>query len=353
MNKTIAITIVLTIAFISFYSCTKKEKADSSKDRRGKDALNVEVVIVEPIAFSQQVTVAGSIQANEVVDLKAESTGKLISIAFNEGDYVSKGQLLARINDSEIRAKLEKLKLDLKLAEDDEIRKKRLLEINALSQQEYDIALNKVDGMKADIKLAEAQIEKAEVRAPFSGKIGLRYVSPGSFISTNTNVATLVQTDPVKIEFAIPERFGDLIRKGKEVTFSTTTRSELKKATVYAFEPMIDPQTRSISVRALSSNKNGELIPGAFVKVNIRFDEAPKTLLIPPQSLIPELGGQKVYLIKNGKVKESKVVIGTRTAVYVEIINGVNSGDSLITTGLIQLREGMPVRPTIVKFETE
>ncbi len=313
----------------------------------------MEAVVASLTTFSQQLTVAGTVQANEVVDLKAESTGKLISITFEEGDYVSEGQLLARINDSEIRARLEKLKLDLKLAVEDEERKKRLLEINALSQQEYDIAQNKLEGIKADIRLAEAQIEKAEVRAPFSGKIGLRYVSPGAFISTNTTVATLVQTDPVKIEFAIPERFGVLIRRGKEVTFSTTTQSKQLTARVYAFEPMIDPQTRSITVRALASNRNGELIPGAFVKVNIGFDEAPKALLIPPQALVPELGGQKVFLIRKGKATESKVGIGLRTGLYVEVISGIAPGDSIITTGLIQLKQGMPVKPKVVPFEIE
>ncbi len=332
-------------------SCSKKQQTEQGRGRRGNEAINVEVVIVNPTSFSQQVTVAGTIQANEVVDLKAESTGKLIKIDFNEGDYVKQNQLLARINDSEIRARLEKLKLDLKLAEEDEVRKKRLLELNALSQQEYDIALNKLQGIKADIKLSEAQIEKAEIRAPFDGRIGLRYVSPGTFISTNTNVATLVQTDPVKIEFAIPERFGYLIKKGKVITFSTSNNPELKTATTYAFEPMIDPQTRSISVRALAPNKKGELIPGAFVKVNINFDEAPKALLVPPQALIPELGGQKVYLLKKGKAKESKVTTGLRTGMYVEILAGISTGDSLITTGLIQLREGMPVRPKVVTFD--
>ena len=201
--------------------------------------------------------------------------------------------------------------------------------------------------------ITEAQIEKAEIRAPFAGNIGLRYVSPGAFISSNTTVATLVQTDPVKIEFAIPERFGELIRKGKVITFSTTTKPDIKEATIYAFEPMIDPQTRSIGVRALAPNKKGELIPGAFIKVNIKFDEAPKALLIPPQALVPELGGQKVFIINKGKAKESKVTLGVRTGLYVEIITGVSTGDSLITTGLLQLKEGMPVKAKVVKFETE
>ncbi|MHC1703546.1 MAG: efflux RND transporter periplasmic adaptor subunit [Tenuifilaceae bacterium] len=352
MNKFFISLVVITTILLSF-SCSKKKQETQGGDRRGRGAINVETVVVKPTTFSQQVTVAGTIHANEIVELKSESTGKLISITFNEGDFVKTGQLLGRINDSEIRARLEKSRLDLKLAEEDEARKKRLLEINALSQQEYDIAQNKLQGIKADIRLAEAQIEKAEIRAPFDGRIGLRYVSPGTFISSNTPVATLVQTDPVKIEFAIAERFGELIRKGKEITFSTTNRPNLITATVYAFEPMIDPQTRSITVRALASNKNGDLIPGAFVKVNIKFDEAPKALLVPPQAVIPELSGQKVFIIKNGKAVESKVIIGLRTGMYIEIISGLESGDSLITTGLIQLRRGMAVKPTIVPFEIE
>lgn len=351
MNRFKILSLVLLIA--SVFSCGKKQNSEQAKGSQGRSALNVDVIIVKSSALSQQITVAGTISANEEVELKPESTGKLTLINFKEGDFVKEGQLLAKVNDSELQAKLKKLKLDEILAADDESRKKRLLEINALSQQEYDISQNKLDGIKADIKLVEAQIDKAEVRAPFSGRIGLRYVSPGSFISASTIIATLVQTDPVKIEFAIPERFGVLIRNGKEITFSTTTKSDVLSAKVYAFEPMIDPQTRSITVRALASNKNGELIPGAFVKVNIAFDEAPSAILVPPQVLIPELSGQKVYLVKNKKSFESKVLTGLRTALYVEIISGVMPGDSLITTGLIQLRHGMPVKPTIIPFEIE
>jgi len=351
MNRLVLFSLVLMI--VAVFSCGKKQGGEQAKGSQGRSALNVDAIIVKSSLLAQQTTVAGTISANEEVELKPESTGKLIVINFKEGDFVQQGQLLAKVNDSELQAKLKKLKLDEILASDDEARKKRLLEINALSQQEYDIAQNKLDGIKADIKLTEAQIEKAEVRAPFSGRIGLRYVSPGAFISSSTTIATLVQTDPVKIEFAIPERFGVLIRNGKEITFSTTTKSDVLNAKVYAFEPMIDQQTRSITVRALASNKSGVLIPGAFVKVNITFDEAPSAILVPPQVLIPELSGQKVYIIKNKKAFESKVLIGLRTGLYVEIISGVSPGDSLITTGLIQLRHGMPVKPTIIPFEIE
>lgn len=348
-------TYILFIAFASIaaVSCSKKQAAEQGKGQRGKTLLPVNVVIVTPSSFSQQITVSGTISANEQVELKAESTGKLVEISFKEGDFVKQGQLLAKINDSEIQARLQKLKLDEKLAADDESRKKRLLEINALSQQEYDIALNKLEGIRSDISLTTAQIQKAEIRAPFSGRIGLRLVSPGTFVSSTTVIANLIQTDPVKIDFSVPERYSSLIKVGENITFNLSNNPNNLTAKIYAFEPTIDPQTRSMAVRSLTSNKDGLLIPGSFVKVNIAFNNLPNALLIPPQALSPELAGQKVYLIKKGKAKESMVTLGVRTGNYVEVLDGIAAGDSLIITGLIQVKNGMPVKPTIVPLTFE
>lgn len=333
---------------LSFTYCGKKQNAEGGKGQMKRSALSVDAVIVKPSPFAQQITVAGSISANEEVELKSESSGKLIEIDFKEGDFVKQGQLLAKVNDSELQAKLQKLVLDEKLASDDETRKKRLLEINALSQQEYDIALNKLEGIRADIKLTKAQIEKAEVRAPFSGKIGLRNVSLGAFISASSTIANLIQTDPVKIDFSIPERYTGLIKTGKTLICNLTNNPNPFEAKIYAVEPSIDFQTRSMKVRAMAPNKEGILIPGSYVKVNLVFDEIPDALLIPPQAISPELAGQKVYLVKNGKATESMVSLGVRSGNYVEIVDGIAVGDTLIITGLIQLKKGMPVKPKIV-----
>lgn len=347
MNK-FFISLTISIAVLSIVSCGKKQGAEESKGQKGRGGLNVDAVVVKTSPFSQQITLAGTISANEEVELKPESTGKLIEINFKEGDFVKQGQLLAKINDSEIQARLQKLKYDETLASDDEVRKKRLLEINAISKQEYDIALNKLEGTRADISLTIAQIQKAEIRAPFSGKIGLRYVSPGAFISSTTVIANLIQTDPVKIEFSIPERFSSLTQKGKSITFNLSNNPTNYQGKIYAFEPSIDYQTRSMMVRALASNKEGNLIPGSFVKINISFDEAPDAMLIPPQALSPEIAGQKVFLVKKGKAAESMVTLGLRTGTYVEILDGIQLGDTLIVTGLIQLKKGMPVKPNVI-----
>ncbi|RPH31151.1 MAG: efflux RND transporter periplasmic adaptor subunit [Bacteroidales bacterium] len=347
MNRFISITL-LALAGVTIVSCGKKQANEQGKGQRGKNQLAVDAVIVKPSPFSQQITVSGTIAANEEVELKAESTGKLTEISFKEGDFVKQGQLLAKINDSEIQARLQKLNLDVKLAADDEVRKKRLLEINAISQQEYDIALNKLEGIKSDINLTQAQIQKAEIRAPFNGKIGLRYVSPGAFVSSTTVLANLIQIDPIKIEFSIPERFSGMIKSGKAITFNLTNNLLDYQAKIYAFEPSIDYQTRSMKVRAVTSNKDGNLIPGSYVKVSLIFDELPNALLIPPQALSPELAGQKVYLVKKGKAAESMVKLGIRSGNSVEIVDGITEGDTLIISGLIQLKKGMPVKPNIV-----
>lgn len=352
MNRFVLSTL-LVVAGFSIISCGKKQAGEPGKGQKGRNLLSVEAVVVNALPFAQQITLSGSILANEEVELKAESTGKLVEILFKEGDNVKQGQLLAKINDSELQAKLQNLKLDEKLAADDEARKKRLLEINALSQQDYDISVNNLEGTRSDIKLIEAQIQKCEIRAPFSGKIGLRNVSLGAFVSSSSVLANLVQTDPIKVEFSIPERFSGFTKVGKTITFSLTNKTTAYQAKIYAFEPSIDYQTRSVKVRALTSNKDGNLIPGSYVKVNMIFDEAPDAIQIPPQALYPELAGQKVFLVKNGKATESMVSLGVRTGNSVEILEGIASGDTLIISGLIQLKKGMPVKAKIVPLTFE
>ncbi len=339
------ILIVLVVAT----SCGGNSGQQAAPARQGQRGLAVDAIVVNQVSLDQNITVTGTLLPSEEVELKAENTGKLVELNIEEGKRVTKGQLLARVNDNEIRARLSKLEIDLKLAQEDLDRKVRLKEINAISQQELDVALNRVDGLKADMQQAKAQVEKSEVRAPFDGTIGLRFVSPGTFVGANTVLAKLVQDNPLKLEFSVPERYAQGVEKGMKASFSLGHNPTLNEATVYAFEPLIDPATRSLKVRAWVQNPSGKLLAGSFARVNLKFNTHSKTIIIPPHALVPVLGGQSVVLAKGGKAVFQPVEIGLRTATEVEVVSGIQPNDTLLVSGLIQVRNGMPISVMVTK----
>ncbi|MDD2564668.1 MAG: efflux RND transporter periplasmic adaptor subunit [Salinivirgaceae bacterium] len=337
----------IPIVLIIVNGCSDGNDALSKKSTRLVQKMSVNAVIAKKSNLEQIITLAGNIIAAEEIELKCETQGKLIELNLEEGKIVEKNQLLARVNDSEIRARLDKLEIDLKLAQEELNRKMRLYEIKALSQQEVDIAKNSVDGLKADIQLYKAQLQKTEIRAPFKGRIGLRNVSLGSYITTATVLATLVDDNPAKVEFSLPERYVFGINKGEKVEFSLGHHPKKFEAHIYATESTIDKNTRALKVRALAPNPNGELIPGFFARVFYRNKDNIQSLMIPPHALIPILGGQSIAKYKNGKIDISTIEIGTRTPTSVEVISGVEVGDTIITSGLLQIKDGMAVNVSI------
>jgi membrane fusion protein (multidrug efflux system) len=289
----------------------------------------------------------GNILANEEVEIRAEVPGRVMAINFHEGTMVRKGDLLVQINDSELQAELKKLLLDEKLAQDDVYRKEKLLEIKAVSQEELDIARSQLGVIQAQIELVRARLEKTGIYAPFSGRIGLRYVSPGGYISSSMLIARMQQTDPVKIEFNVPEKYITGIKTGMEVSFSVAGSDSLFTGVIYAIEPRIDPSTRAFTVRARCQNPVGLLTPGAFTKVNIILERISDALVLPSDAFIPDIRGEKVMAVRNGKAVTTYITTGIRTEDEVQVIQGINPMDTVILTGLLQIREQMSVKPII------
>lgn len=336
------LAVITSTSVICMLGCSKSDSKKSVGESRGA-GTSVDAVIVKTSPIQRKLQVPGSILPNEQVELKSEAAGKLVELNIVEGATVKKGDLLARINDSELKALLQKKQLDEKLAADDVARKKRLIEIDAISIQDFEAAQNKLDGIRAEIAQTEAQIAKAEVRAPFDGRIGLRNVSLGSYISISTTLATLVQDNPLKIEFSVPERYTTLIKNGTPVIFSVGDQHTQYQAAVYAVESAIDPNTRSLKVRAIYANRSRSIIPGTFAKVNIIFQNSPDAIQIPPQAIVPEMETQTVLIAQKGRAVKRVVNIGERTSQLAEIIEGVNIGDTIITTGLTSIRDGSRV----------
>ncbi|HSP89253.1 MAG TPA: efflux RND transporter periplasmic adaptor subunit [Ignavibacteriaceae bacterium] len=342
--KPILITIiVLVVAGLIALPKLSSSGNDNQTAKNRNTTLPVRAHIVKNEKLANNITTSGTILANEEVELMSEVAGKIVNIFFKEGSSIKKGDLLIKINDSELQAQLEKTKFNLKLLEDREYRQKVLLEREAISKEDYEVSLNELNVVKADIGLINAQIDKTELRSPFDGVIGLKNVSEGSFVNTNTIIATLQNINPVKIDFSIPEKYSGSVKIGDAVKFKVVGNNEVYIGKVYAIEPKIDPLTRTLKMRALYSNPNRNIFPGSFADVDLILDEIDNALMVPTYSIVPELKGQKIFLYKNGNAVPQSVEIGIRTDTTVQITKGLKENDTIIVSGILQVKPGMPV----------
>jgi membrane fusion protein (multidrug efflux system) len=326
----VAIAALLIVPKLDLFKSKKGPAADAP---RGPGKMAVEAITVRPSRLDNKLIVTGSVQANESLELKSEVSGKIASITFSEGKTVKKGEVLVLIHDEETRAQLEKQKYNRKLNE----------EKDAISQEEYENALNRLNTTTADIKLLEAQLEKTRIKAPFEGRIGLRYVSEGSYISPSTVIATLYNINPAKIEFAVPGRYSTQVTAGKKIRFTIENDTTFFEGEVYAIEPRIDLETRTLRLRAVADNTSGRLLPGQFVKIDLILETLDDALLVPTEAVVPEQDGKKVFVLRNGKVAEVSITTGIRTEKSLEVLSGLQVGDTVLTTGILQLRSGMEV----------
>ncbi|MBM3168464.1 MAG: efflux RND transporter periplasmic adaptor subunit [Bacteroidetes bacterium] len=311
------------------------------------DPLPVTVIKLKKEPLSNQLQVSGTVLPNESVEIKPEISGLVTKINFKEGQVVSKGTPLVYLNDNELQAQFQRLQYTQKLFQTQESRQKQLLAREAISQEEYDIVLNQYNTAISDINLVEAQLEKTVIRAPFTGRLGLRQISEGSVINPSNVIVSIVNSDPIKLEFSIPERYASLVSIGSSIFFSSESSKEEVEGKVYAFEPQIDAATRTLKLRAQSPNKSGKYLPGMFVKIRFVLDIEEEALLVPAEAVIPELSGYKVFVVGADGTAEQRIIeIGTRTDTQVQVISGLNEGDLVLTSGVMQVRQGMPIKAT-------
>lgn len=349
LKTVLSIIIVLVVIFLIALPKLPLFKEESNAtpsetQARSNKAVPVRTISLKTQSLDNEIKVTGAILANESIELASEISGKISGIYFKEGDNVKKGEVLIKINDEDLRAQLEKLKYTKQLNENMESRMSQLLKRDAISQEEYDISLTELQTSSADINVLQAQIDKATIKAPFAGVIGLRYVSEGSYIAPSTLIATLYNIDPAKIEFSVPGKYSSLVTRGDNISFTTEGSEELFAGEVYATEPKIDPVTRTLLVRAISPNKQNKLIPGQFVRISLNLGRNEEAIMVPSIAIIPEADGHLVYLVRDGKADSVKVKIGKRTAQEVEIVSGVNVGDSLVISGVQQIKDGTVVQ---------
>lgn len=328
-----------------------KEKSEKSGFAAGAKAppMRVNGIVVKPQTFDNAISVSGTIQANEQVEIRAEIPGIVTSIHFQEGSNVRKGQLLLKINDRELRAQLSQALTRQKLAAGTEFRAGMLLKKEAISKEEYDIALADLQTAKAQTQLITAQLAKTSVIAPFSGKIGLRSISTGEYLTPNTPVARLVNLNPAKVTFSIPEKYAGSVKVNTEFTFTISGSAKVYSGKVYAIEPGIEAATRTLEFRARAANPYGELLPGTFAKISLPLTSVSDAILIPTEAIVPVQNGKKVFITDNGNAKEVMVETSTRTEKDVLITSGLTAGDTVITTGVMALKDGNPVKVSLGK----
>jgi membrane fusion protein (multidrug efflux system) len=306
--------------------------------------MRVRTLLVQPQRLTGNVAAVGSVLSNEEVEVRSQVAGQIQGIFFKEGARVKKGDLLLKMNDDELQAQLLRAESRLAIAQQQVVRHQQLFEKNFVSEEEYNNVLNELNVVRADVQLIRAQIDKTEIRAPFDGTIGLRFVSEGSYISPAAVITTLQDYSRVKIDFTIPERYANEVKVGDRMTFRVQTRAEEFQGSIYSIDARIDQATRTLRVRALAQNPRGAILPGSFANVEVALNER-RALTIPTYALIPELKGHRVFVYRSGRAESQSVEIGMRTDQQVEVTAGLQAGDTVITSGILQLRPGMAVRP--------
>jgi len=317
---------------------------ESNKNAPNK-GLEANVLRLETQVLLESIQATGTVMANEQVELKAEESGRLIKISFQEGSQVSKGAALFQIDDRDFQAQAKNVQVNLNLAKKELERNTSLLQAEAISQEAYDASANKVASLQAELDILKVRIDRCLIRAPFSGRIGLRQISEGAYISVGQSLVNLVQDRPLKIEFEVPEIYASRIQKGMPLKAFSSSNTDTLYASIYAFESSINAGNRNLKVRAICSGDVKNRVPGSYLAISLELNETTNALMVPTEAVIPELNGQKVFLVKDGKVKSQAVGTGIRRASLIEIVSGLDAGDSILTTGILQARDGMPVQP--------
>ena len=327
---------IALILMLGLFAC--KEKTKPTDKFNASAPVSVDIAIAATQVIDKVIEVNGSVVASEFVDIRPETNGRIVFLQIPEGKMVAVGTVLAKLNDADLQAQMQKIKVQLTLANINEQRNSKLLQAKGINQSDYDISLQQVNSLKADIDYTQSLIDKTVIKAPFAGQMGLKQVSLGAYITTGSTIVTLQKMDQLKIDFTLPEVYQNYIKVGKQVTVESIASPGVKmNATVAAIEPQIIATSRNIKVRA---NLHGKLIPGAYTKVFLGENQQKPSILVPSNVIIPDSKTKQIVVVKNGKAKFTSVETGYRTATAVEITSGIQVGDSIIVAGMLFVRDG-------------
>jgi membrane fusion protein (multidrug efflux system) len=303
-----------------------------------------EAFTVRAVPMVNSVNTVGTLRANESVDIVPELTKRLAKVEMEEGAKVEKGEVLFILDDSDLAAQLAEIEARLNLALANQARTEDLLPQRAISRQEYDLALAEVEILRAQKATQQVELAKTRIRAPFAGQTGIRLVSEGALVKPETILTTLQDLSRIKVDFPLPERYAGEVKAGQKFTFTVAGNANVFQGEVAVIEPAADAATRSLRVRGICTNPKG-LLPGGFAEVTLRLDTVENGFAIPTQAVVPSSRGHGVYVLRDGKAAFQDVEIGMRTADQVQVLRGLNEGDTVLTTNILRLRPGVPVTP--------
>lgn len=341
----LVVIVVLGLIFVPKFLKNEKSEQKPGSNQQQNQSNTVDAFIVKSQVLDNEIKAIGNIRANEEAEIRSEVSRKIRGVYFREGAYVGKGQTLFKLDSDDLTAKLRRQEIEEKLAISKLDREKQLIEKGLVSQEDYDISENTLEQIRADIAITRIDIAKTYVRAPFSGIIGLRNVSNGAYVTPQTVLTTMQDVSRVKVDFSIPEKYIYLFQKGQKIKFTVDGLEGEFEGEVYAYEPKVENNTRSLVLRAVCSNPGRKLLPGTFANVTFRLAETNNALMVPSQSIVPKLKGQSVFVVKEGKSVSVDVEIGERTESMVQITSGnIAPGDTIITTNILRLRNNAPVK---------
>lgn len=339
------LTILFGIAFLVTSCKSKKEDAKPQKANATPPVV-VDIYLAQKQTIANQIECNGTVVANEMVEIKPEISGRLTYLNVSDGKMVQAGEVLAKINDAELQAQLNKTKVQLAMANKTEERLRKLVQIQGINAADYDNAVNAVNNLKADIEIIKAQLDKTIIKAPFSGKLGLRQISNGAYITPQNILTVLQQNSICKVDFAVPENYANNFKNGNSVTVNAN--GKIYNAKIIATEPEFNNTTRSLKTRAIVNNAS--LTPGSFVTVSLNAANANSSyVVIPTNCIIPDAKAKKAVIVKNGKGKFVEIETGLRTPSGIEVTKGINVGDSVIISGVLFVRPNsdLKIRKTV------
>ena len=333
------IVFLLSISLF-FTACNNADKKDASKQQAAgpRPPARVDAFVVQAKSLSSSLEVPGSLVAEESTEIHPEVSGRIVQLNVREGATIGKGALLAKLYDGDLQAQLHKLEVQIKVAQSNQGRSEQLVKIGGISREDYDASVLNVSNLRADLDIVRTSIAKTEIRAPFTGKLGLKTVSTGAFVTPTSVITTIQKTNGLRIDFNVPEKYVGQIKKGQTLNFSVEGSDRIYTAVVAATESGIAEATRSLTIRAHVTGEENGLVPGGFAKVKLSFAPDPNALMIPTQAIIPQARGKKVYVYCDSTAHFVDVETGIRDSANVQITSGLKSGDTVIVTGLLSLK---------------
>jgi membrane fusion protein, multidrug efflux system len=339
-NHQTLIIIIAAACVFWWWGC----KQQSDKGIRPQGPISVSVYSIVEAPFTQEIVTTGELMPDEETEIRAPLSGNVMQIHFREGQKVQQGALLLELDHRIWVSRKKGLEARLASAMSELLRRKALVQVEGVSQSEYEQSLAEADQLKAQIEELDVIIDQAMIRAPFAGTVGLRGFSPGSYMAQGSFITRLVSTNRLKVRFTLSGKHSSLIRPGQTILVRSSSGKHQAEAVVYAIDPAIQTTSRTLEVRAYLDNSNGQFMAGDFAEITMRLAEQPETILIPAAAVTPELNQQIVFIAADTLAKRRIVKTGVRTRNQIEITEGLVAGEKVILTGLMTIKDGASIR---------